>query len=50
MLRDLQAGQRTEGAHIVGDMLARAHAAGQAASALAAAWVHLQVYEGQREG
>lgn len=48
MLRDLQAGQRTEGAHIVGDMLARAHAAGHPAPALAAAWVHLQAYEARR--
>lgn len=50
MLRDLAAGQRTEAAHIVGDMLARARAAGLAAPALAAAWVHLQVYERQRGG
>ena len=50
MLRDLAAGQATEGAHIVGDMLARARAAGLATPALAAAWVHLQVYEAQRQG
>lgn len=49
MLRDLQAGQRTEGAHIVGDMLARVRAAGHPAPALAAAWVHLQVYEARRQ-
>lgn len=50
MLRDLAAGQATEGAHIVGDMLARARAAGHAAPALAIAWTHLQVYETQRRG
>ena len=49
MLRDLEAGQRIEGAHIVGDMLQRAHAAGQAAPLLGLAWVHLQAYEGRRD-
>lgn len=44
MLRDLEAGQRVEGAHIVGDMLHRAQAAGIAAPRLAAAWCHLQAY------
>ncbi len=48
MLRDLEAGQRIEGAHIVGDMLQRAHAAGQAAPLLGLAWVHLQAYEKRR--
>jgi 2-dehydropantoate 2-reductase len=50
MLRDLEAGQRIEGAHIVGDMLQRAHAAGQAAPLLGLAWVHLQAYERRRDG
>ncbi|MEW5836715.1 MAG: 2-dehydropantoate 2-reductase [Pseudomonadota bacterium] len=48
MLRDLESGQRTEGAHIVGDMLRRARAAGQAAPLLDLAWVHLQAYEARR--
>lgn len=48
MLRDLQAGGRTEGAHIVGDMLKRVCAAGLEPGALAAAWCHLQVAEAQR--
>ncbi len=50
MLRDLESGQRTEGAHIVGDMLRRAHGAGQAAPLLGLAWVHLQAYETRRQG
>ena len=45
MLRDLEAGQRVEAAHIVGDMLHRAQAAGLATPLLAAAWCHLQAYE-----
>ena len=44
MLRDLEAGQRVEAAHIVGDMLRRAQAAGIDAPRLQAAWVHLQCY------
>ncbi len=50
MLRDLESGQRIEGAHIVGDMRQRAHAAGLAAPMLDLAWVHLQAYEGRRAG
>lgn len=42
MLRDLESGGRTEGAHIVGDMLVRARAAGSAATMLSVAWTHLQ--------
>ncbi|MFT4257383.1 MAG: 2-dehydropantoate 2-reductase [Pseudoxanthomonas sp.] len=49
MLRDLEAGQRVEAAHIVGDMVHRAHAAGLQAPLLNAAWVHLQVYEAARD-
>lgn len=45
MLRDLEAGQRVEAAHIVGDMLHRARGAGLPAPLLAAAWCHLQAYE-----
>jgi 2-dehydropantoate 2-reductase len=45
MLRDLEAGQRVEAAHIVGDMLHRAQRAGIAAPLLGAAWCHLQAYE-----
>ena len=45
MLRDLEAGQRVEAAHIVGDMLHRAQGAGISAPLLGAAWCHLQAYE-----
>lgn len=48
MLRDLQAGHRIEGAHIVGDMLQRARAAGLDSPRLAIAWCHLQAYESRR--
>ena len=42
MLRDLESGSRTEAAHIIGDMLARARASGSEALMLRTAWVHLQ--------
>lgn len=45
MLRDLEAGARTEGAHIVADMLQRARAAGSDATILSLAWAHLQARE-----
>jgi len=45
MLRDLEAGQRVEAAHIVGDMVHRAGLYGIAAPRLHTAWVHLQAYE-----
>ncbi len=48
MLRDLEAGQRVEAAHIVGDMLERALAASHNAPLLQAAYCHLQAYEAQR--
>ncbi len=48
MLRDLEAGQPVEAAHIVGDMLHRAQQAAIAAPLLGAAWCHLQAYEAQR--
>jgi len=49
MLRDLESGQDVEAAQIVGDMRARAHAAGIAVPHLDAAWVHLQAYRTRRE-
>lgn len=48
MLRDLESGGRTEGAHVVGDMLQRVRAAGLEPGALRAAWCHLQVAERRR--
>ena len=48
MLRDLESGGPTEGAHVVGDMLRRVRAAGLEPGALVAAWCHLQV--AQRRG
>lgn len=42
MLRDLESGGKTEGAHIVGDMRKRALAAGSDATMLSVAWAHLQ--------
>lgn len=48
MLRDLEAGQQVEAEQIVGDMLARVRAAGQAAPLLAVAYSHLQAYQRQR--
>jgi 2-dehydropantoate 2-reductase len=48
MLRDLESGQRIEGAHIVGDMLRRAHEAGVKAPMLEGAWAHLQAFEARR--
>lgn len=48
MLRDLEAGGRTEGAHIVGDMLARARATGVDPGPLRHAWCHLQAAERRR--
>jgi len=48
MLRDLEGGGRTEGAHIVGDMLARARAAGVDPGPLRHAWCHLQTAEHRR--
>lgn len=45
MLRDLEAGQRVEAAHIVGDMLHRARQTSLEAPLMAAAWCHLQAYQ-----
>lgn len=48
MLRDLEAGQAVEAAHIVGDMVHRAQLLGVDVPHLLAAWVHLQAYEAGR--
>jgi 2-dehydropantoate 2-reductase len=48
MLRDLESGQKIEGAHIVGDMLVRAHARGVRAPMLETAWAHLQAFEARK--
>lgn len=51
MLRDLESGARTEGQHIVADMLKRSRAAGHDATVLSLAWAHLQARDArlQRE-
>jgi 2-dehydropantoate 2-reductase len=48
MLRDIERGGPTEGAHVVGDLVARAAASGIAAPVLGAAWIHLQAHEAGR--
>lgn len=48
MLRDLESGQDVEAAQIVGDMVARAHAADLRTPHLDAAWIHLQCYRSRR--
>jgi 2-dehydropantoate 2-reductase len=48
MARDIERGGPTEGRHVLGDMVARAEAAGIATPLLAAAACHLEVYEGRR--
>jgi 2-dehydropantoate 2-reductase len=45
MRRDLEAGQRTEGEAVLGDMLRRARALGVATPVLRIAVCHLQVHE-----
>jgi 2-dehydropantoate 2-reductase len=45
MLRDIERGGRTEGEHILGDMLARARKAGASAPLLRVARAHVQIYE-----
>ena len=45
MLRDIESGRRTEGAHILGDMLARARKHELPAPVLAIAAAHVQAYE-----
>jgi len=49
MLRDVEAGLRTEADHIVGDMLKRAGAAKVPCGILRAAYCHLQAYEARRQ-
>lgn len=48
MLRDLEASSRVEADHVIGDMLARARAAGIATPVLRQAYVHMQAYEQRR--
>jgi 2-dehydropantoate 2-reductase len=48
LLHDLERGGRVEAGHIVGDLLARARAAGIAAPNLRFAYAHLQAYERRR--
>ena len=48
MLRDLQRGGAVEADHVVGDMLARAKAAGTPDMLLRVAYTHLKVYEASR--
>lgn len=48
MLRDLEAGARTEHEHIIGDMLARGRAAGLGLPLLTVALAHMQAYEARR--
>ena len=48
LLYDLERGGKVEAGHIVGDLLARARAAGIAAPNLRFAYAHLQAYERRR--
>jgi 2-dehydropantoate 2-reductase len=48
MLRDIERHGPTEGQHVVGDLVARAKAAGVDAPLLQMAWRHLQAYEAGR--
>lgn len=48
MARDLDQGLEVEADHVVGDMLARARAAGRPAPLLTAAYTHLDVYRRRR--
>lgn len=52
MLRDIENGHRTEGRHVVADMLRRAREAGVDPGPLRAAWCHLESHDlrGRREG
>lgn len=45
MLRDLEGSYRIEAEHVIGDMIARARAAGIATPVLRQAYVHMQTYE-----
>ncbi len=48
MLRDIERGARTEGDHILGDLLRRGNLPADAPSLLRAAYVHVMAYEAQR--
>jgi len=48
MLRDIEGGHRVEAQHVVGDMLARARAAGVDPGPLRVAYAHLQAYQARR--
>jgi 2-dehydropantoate 2-reductase len=48
MLRDIEAGRKTEADHIIGDMLRRAQAHGLSTPLLRTVATHLQTYEAQR--
>lgn len=48
MLRDMEAGNRTEGDHIVGFALEKARAAGLDATLLEIAYTHVQAYDNRR--
>ena len=48
MLRDLESGGRTEGEHVIGELVKRAEAAGVEVPLLRFALAHLQAYELQR--
>lgn len=48
MLRDIERGSRTEGDHILGDLLRHADPAEAERSLLALAYMHLRTYEAQR--
>lgn len=50
MLRDLEAGHRTEGEHILGDMVRRADRHAVAVPLLRVAHAHVQAYERRRAG
>jgi 2-dehydropantoate 2-reductase len=49
MLRDIEAGNRTEGSHIVGFALEKAREAGLDGTMLEIAYTHLQAYDNRRE-
>jgi 2-dehydropantoate 2-reductase len=48
MLRDVEAGNRIEADHVIGDLLARAGALGVATPRLETAYCHLKAYENRR--
>jgi 2-dehydropantoate 2-reductase len=49
MLRDVESGSRAEGAHILGDLLARAGKLGVATPVLETAAANLEAYEARRK-